>query len=738
MKRILIFTLLAVCLVFAAKNGRMEAFGDPFPINDAKLFNNELVMATGTGVRFVDESGKNEIFNSANGLGVTEVKALAIVKDHLYTVSSNGVIGLFDSRKLSFVQVNRSYEETGDQVVAAAVGGDFIVIAFENKIAFFDTRSGSFLISVSNIGKFSLENAQPQAVYTSGDSLFISLENALYLRKMDWENLASDRMLVNPGSWNEVKVDTPVRSMTVVNGELKTRSVDGSFFFVDGKEYSSSEDSSKVIFNGQAMTNKVLYSEGKSHTKWILPVGNGQSFFVGRFFVGYGNNQEIKDYTVYPNYLLGGTYEMTTFSRGNVLVSGTNSLLSYFREGVGFSPPAKTNSMNLSNAIDGPGNLMKALNVLPTGEILYSIWGIGIFVFKDSTLSENLFSIQAVDGTCIENYLEDFAVIASSTPAPDGQGFLVSYWAKDGYGIAYISLLGDVYCASKVSSNEYSGPMQARMAKDGKSYEVFVATKNAALVNGNGNVDYFVMQSPKNGGELAVIEKKELKTPNHGYPVDMAFAPDGVLWTATYSSVGYWESGDSILPPHKVTQFSGSSYSSIAVDPQGNVWIGSNGEGLYHLKKKKGSNDTLSAEHFGTRDGLLCDNIYDLALDSVSGYLWMAQNKGVTRLIRDDLRKTESFMTDSAIFEFKVYPNPFRPRKHNRIVFDFVAEDARVNIFNAGGKLVKSFADDDLVGGRVEWDGKDDSGNLVAPGIYTYMVSRKGKKKKMGKLIIAH
>ena len=71
------------------------------------------------------------------------------------------------------------------------------------------------------------------------------------------------------------------------------------------------------------------------------------------------------------------------------------------------------------------------------------------------------------------------------------------------------------------------------------------------------------------------------------------------------------------------------------------------------------------------------------------------------------------------------------------VIFENISEDASVLIYNAGGHLVRSFRGSDLLGGRLEWDGRDRSGNLVAPGVYHYFIV-KGSKKKTGKLLIVH
>lgn len=736
MKKVILFLLVVAHFALAAASNYFEAFAEPFPINDAAIFNNRLFLATEGGIRLVDKFGASFVFNSSHGLGATAFASVVATDEALYGISAKGIICRFPKEGKA-TEINRSFENDGAVALngLAAAAGKYIVIAFDKKIAFFDTESEAFLISLSKIDDVSLDAHSPTALLVSHDSLFIAIDGNVFLRKMDWSGLGKDRHLADPTSWKKVKTGKRIRSMTIVNGELKTRDLAGTYFFKDGKQFSASEDTSRIVIGGKKVLLNDLYSEGLSRVKYIFEVGK-EYFFVGSRFIGFGNGENVVDITSYDAYELGGTYEAVSLPQGGILVASLKGTISY-GNGIGFSHPFFSNEYGWKNGEGGYSFPIKALSVLPSGEVLYSVWGLGLFVYSDVNFSKTNFSILAQDGTCIENFLENYVVIPSATPAPDGSGFLFTYWGSNGYGLGYVDLFGDVYCAARAGNFAVSGTMIAR-AINGSEFEVFVSGNVAQAVNANGFVDRFIVRPPRLGGDLIVQEKTTLQTPDNGFPIDMAFAPDSALWLTTYSKIGYWKSGDSVQAPHRISQFSGSSYSSIAVDPHGNLWVGSTLDGLYHLSRKKNSNDTLSAVNYRARDGLLCDNIYDLALDSTTGTLWMTQNEGMTRLIRNDLRNSKSFMTDSAEFKVKVFPNPFRPKRHSKIVFDYVAENARISVYNAGGKLVASFANEDLVGGRVEWDGRDGSGNLVAPGVYTYVILQKGKSEKQGRLIIAH
>ena len=73
------------------------------------------------------------------------------------------------------------------------------------------------------------------------------------------------------------------------------------------------------------------------------------------------------------------------------------------------------------------------------------------------------------------------------------------------------------------------------------------------------------------------------------------------------------------------------------------------------------------------------------------------------------------------------FPNPFNPITN--ISFSLPANQAaRINIYNLKGQLVKKLLDVELPAGQnmISWDGRDDNGNLVSSGIYSYRLQSGG------------
>jgi len=81
-----------------------------------------------------------------------------------------------------------------------------------------------------------------------------------------------------------------------------------------------------------------------------------------------------------------------------------------------------------------------------------------------------------------------------------------------------------------------------------------------------------------------------------------------------------------------------------------------------------------------------------------------------------------------------VYPNPFKPAIHNKITFAEVTDTATIRIFTIVGELVKTISVTPADSGRPTWDGKNEDGEMVASGIYIYLITTEEGYKILGKI----
>jgi hypothetical protein len=773
----LICVLAIVSTAFAAED--WANFTNPFPIRGAVPNADGLLLATAGGIRYRTYNA-DDMYTSANGLGDQSMSAV-VVSDSLgvFSVSDNGVIATMYPGG-SWQVLSRSYAGSGVRVIPGMVrlGGTVLTIAFESRLSFFNLRTQASILTVDRIADVNLSLTPVTAMEIRGDSLFVAVGSSLYMRKMDWNNLESDVQLYNPDSWKVVvkgdRKDRAIKSFAWKNGKLKTFTTEGTRIWDnDGETVASADtfsvftDSSPyVVVRGKTLRDSVLYERKtyyevhgsdsiphkcyESKVLWVSLLPSGGAVLAGPNSIFYYDGKKISDLTEYKGFPIAGAYELHALPKGGVMAASEKGFFS-FNYGYDWSEPTPVNSAEIngvmyysSNGTDARGHNMKVLSLDETGTVFYHVWGQGFFMYGEWG-KKLLISLTGADGTCMDDFFDGesenpFVITVGTTSAPDNMGFLTTTASSKGYSLVYKDVNENISCASNIGSAAIGGPIQARVNSDGE-WVVYVGTRSETSLDAEGGLDVFTFPNPKQmgGGLDASRIKKKAFFGTSSTPLDLAYEPKtGYVWMVTGGALEYWaEDQDSLRSPLSTNGLTSASFTSIDVDPRGNLWVGTSSQGAYRLTPRPTNPDTLSVLHFTTRQGLLSDNIQDVAVDSSLGVVWFAHDNGISRYRRSDLRGSSGNMTNDANLDVRVYPIPFRPKLQPHIVFDNISEDAVINVYNRGGKLVQTLSGDAVAGGRAEWNGRMQNGNLVAPGVYQYVI-RGASKVKKGKLLIIH
>ena len=762
-------------------------FSSPYPIKAAIPNGEGLLMATAGGIRY-RALNADDLYTTSNGLGDQSMSAIAVSDLGVFSVSDNGVISTMLPGG-SWQVLSRSYAGSNTRVIPgmAVLGGPVLVIAFEDRLSFFSLKSMTSIITVERIANISVSAFPVSAMEVRGDSLIVAAGGGIFMRKMNWEKLDSDVTLYNPDSWkiiSEASNDKePIKSIAWKDGEIKTFPTEGMRIWDKDGETRVALDTfsvftdtdAMVAVRGKVLKDSVLYERlsveeldasrkkvtryyYKSIVRWVSLQPSGKAVLAGANNIFYYDGKELTELTTYKPFPIRDAYELQVLPQGGVLAASEEGFLTYYY----FDGPEKRfkwkdpmpvyegmPGIYSKNDANARAHDMKTLSVLPTGATFYHVWGEAYFLY-DVLADEKAYqyiSIANKDADyCMDNFTGDpntpYMVAIASTPAPDGMGYLTTSASYKGYSLVYVDIDGtNVSCASNVGSAPFGGPMQARINEKGQ-WVVYVGTRAIASLDAEGGLDVFTFDPPKKqGGNIFKVDTTSRKTYSgpSTTPLDLAYEPKtGYLWMVTNSALVYWDQDENDLKtPLSTNGLNGASYTSIDVDSRGNLWVGTTAQGVYRLTPRTTSPDTLSVLHFTSRHGLLSDRIQDVAIDTVLGMVWFAHENGITRYKRDDLRGTEKNMTDEAREDVKVYPNPFRPKLQPYVSFTNVADDAVINVYNRGGKLVVSLSGEKISGGRAEWNGRMDNGNIVAPGVYQYVV-RGGTKVRKGKLLIIH
>lgn len=228
------------------------------------------------------------------------------------------------------------------------------------------------------------------------------------------------------------------------------------------------------------------------------------------------------------------------------------------------------------------------------------------------------------------------------------------------------------------------------------------------------------------------------------YIQDLAEDKNGQIWLGCNEGVfvianpeEWFSSSFSIYQP-KVPRNDGTNYAdylltgitvrAIAVDGGNRKWLGTMGSGIYLVN----SDGSEVIEHFTTTNSpLLSDNIYSLAINTATGELMIATDKGLCAY-RTGVVPATAKLSKSNV---KVYPNPVRPEYSGNVTVTGLTEGAEVKVVSAGSQLVARGVS---VGGTFTWDVRHStSGNRVAPGVYYLFISNAdGSESVAAKMVV--
>lgn len=163
----------------------------------------------------------------------------------------------------------------------------------------------------------------------------------------------------------------------------------------------------------------------------------------------------------------------------------------------------------------------------------------------------------------------------------------------------------------------------------------------------------------------------------------------------------------------------------IVVDGANNKWIATNTSGIFKFSAD-GQKELL---HFTTTNSPLpSNNVLDIEIDSLTGEIFFATDKGMVSY--------KGTATDASenLENVYIYPNPVRPEFSGTVKISGLLDKATVKITDIGGNLVYETTSE---GGTIEWDTTAFGKYKVASGVYMVFISAEdGVETKVKKVMI--
>lgn len=173
----------------------------------------------------------------------------------------------------------------------------------------------------------------------------------------------------------------------------------------------------------------------------------------------------------------------------------------------------------------------------------------------------------------------------------------------------------------------------------------------------------------------------------------------------------------------------GIDITCIVIDGANRKWMGTNNNGLYLISE----DNYTQVEHFlASNSPLLSDNIESLAIDPLTGQLFIGTDRGLCSYMTDATAPADEMNKDNTY----AYPNPVKPDYRGMITIVGLTYNADVKIVTASGTLVNEGKSN---GGTYQWDGCDLKGRRVASGVYMVeTATRDGEKGTVCKIAVVN
>lgn len=171
----------------------------------------------------------------------------------------------------------------------------------------------------------------------------------------------------------------------------------------------------------------------------------------------------------------------------------------------------------------------------------------------------------------------------------------------------------------------------------------------------------------------------------------------------------------------------GIDVNCIAIDGGNRKWFGTNENGLYLIS----ADNMEQIRHFTNLDSdILSNNIESLAINDVTGEVFIGTDKGLCSYMSDATQTFEEMTKDNVY----AYPNPVKPDYNGLITITGLTYNADIKIVTSNGALV---AEGKSNGGTFTWNGCDKKGKRVVSGVYMVeTATQDGKKGVVCKIAI--
>jgi hypothetical protein len=706
-----------------AKVGDWKSYTSYNSVNCLLDYQGRILAGTKGGIRSIDPATLAEThFDNLNGLLDVWITSLVMGSDGaqgnaLWAISRDGFVHRFDGRRFTAYGQSYATERWQMNSRAAVSGGHYLALGSTKGLTFFDTRTQ---IAVASLNRFDQEVGEGiVALLRRGDTLYVSTPKSVYQAAIDWQDLLSvtkHGSIYDPRIWKQVSF---ARDSVRQNDSVPFVREFGHLVFENGRIESYGEGT--VLpqpIRVEAFPSQEL-KIGSVTYQGVLGFGSaiqyGSDYFLGTNFgvfkaIPIPESDSVSLGLVvpgksHPNDILYNiaAYQNKVYAHGYI----GKYILTDDQFSMGDMPPLLSEELQTRS--------LRNLVAHPDGDAYIGTWGFGLQRIRNH-------QVQDIPGTdsCPKSFLAfpGFRVTHAISRPYKQDLWMGMFLSEDG---ANHQLVHFDINSEKYTCLETPGPGEAPHA-------IEVLDDTLLAVGSSSGVHLFnYLTRPTQITLKHSIASEGDVNDTWGVRRD-AFDR---IWFLQGGKLNYLDSLKSRSglrqSPKPFDSFTGVECRALASDPALGLWAGCK-NGIFRIVPAISIRD-VRVTRFTIHDGLLSNSVYDVSVDPVTGVVWAATERGVSRY------DGGIAFPKSSLGDLSVYPNPFRA-SHRHVIFDQLPPQSELRIHTQAGQSVRTFRPSELNGYQAHWDGRNDAGKPVAPGVYLYTV-KAGSQVKKGRLIVA-
>lgn len=430
------------------------------------------------------------------------------------------------------------------------------------------------------------------------------------------------------------------------------------------------------------------------------------------------------------------TYRLVPFNYRMMLCPGGHSSIyanTYLSPNLFTAVGRQWSLLDKSNgALDGMADLLDvAVNPRDTNELVAALWGYGLASIRDNQV-QAFYNATTTSGALVPYSSGSYSRLNTGAVAFDRKGDL---WVLNSHSTHALAVRRtDGSWESFSTQAMVSTPEVDKLVCDSiTGYKWFCGRSNIIYVHDGSS--HMAKVNPNNGSKLSTDAVTALVQDQNGN-----------IWIGTNKGIkviydgykAFQNGGNGEVSPvtcANITITNGEfaeylmayeSITAITVDGANRKWVGTANGGLYLIS----ANGLEQLEHFTTVNSpLFSDKIIAIGINERTGEVYIGTDRGL-QVYRGTATYAESFPLDKVY----AFPNPVRPEYDGPISIKGFTRNGIVHITDAAGHTVYSTTAN---GGQAIWNGRTQSGERVASGVYYVFASdAQGDNRSVAKILI--